>query len=212
MTDLQRIELITSISNYAVTDYKQRWAGKISFTYFTISDVNDVRVFTNAVSSVHPNIKYTFICICLHYQHYGYRIDIEPLSVIDQIGNILSDMTLGLWCMSGLKFEANHYSQSRTVLGAKFNVNNNIESKFSISLEIKDQFTFQELWNFFIELDAHCKSPEEGNIYFDYFLQRRKAEQNILTIEEYKSEIKDKSDMIKSYEALLRKIESLITI
>lgn len=183
--------------------------------YLSIFYNRPVQIDSSNIRSTAGNPIYIGVCTRAPYQAFGRPSSIyyktELHAYINQSGEILNNLTLSNWTLESVIFGDELIVQEFTI-----HLNDNVNEKFIYTIMdfqfiSQEKLDFNDVWSFINAIDLNCKTPNEADIYTRFLIKKKEANSNLLTLEQYKQELKEQRDLVTQYGYLLKKIEGLVT-
>ncbi|MDF3077438.1 MAG: hypothetical protein K0S09_1327 [Sphingobacteriaceae bacterium] len=203
---LQAIEVIKAAKFEEIVARMSPYSKTID--YIVVYNDNRCRTTNSPSFFYEPEYKYAFFLA-----YYGYtsgswsKSNHELIAMLcNQSSPIISKVSAENWAVTNLHFNFTRYG----MLAPCITIARTEELGRTLEYEVSGTPDFQEAWNFFLEVDENCSTLKEALIYKEYYKTRLKQEKQEYTLEQYKMELAEKSNIISQYEQLLETIESKI--
>ena len=158
--------------------------------------------------AVADNPIYVLSAYVHQYMNYGLTKDayiIDYQNTNDE--SYCSCVTLSNWKLCNIKI-----FNCELISGATFEMINDYRQEFTFYFDSATKFrSMQMLWDFALELDEHCETVGEAEVFYKYYLKKLELEQVNFTIEQYEKELSAERDLNIKYQTLLQRIEELIS-
>lgn len=208
---MHRIPLIQSLCKATIENRKIGQPTLIlTPVYYSIYGNNSVRDTDDIVKSIVGNPLYIMCFIIVPKTHFNgvpYK-ELVHYATLDRSGDIISSIKFGNWELIDFKFSDIYGTLNQLSLSleecifdysfSNYNLNNNANITLSKALDLVKA------------ISLNCNTVKEAELYSMYLLKKIELDNNIMTLEEYKSEIDASRDLIIQYADLLRDIHKLI--
>ncbi|MCX2584532.1 hypothetical protein [Pedobacter sp. MR22-3] len=195
--ELARANFIANRENISVTSY-----------YWSIYQNGQVKTSGVPSQATADNPIYILSAYVHQYMHYGLRKDAYIIDYQNTNNeSYFSFIPLSNWKLSDIKIFA-----CELISGATFEMINDYRQVFTFYFDSATKFrSMQMLWDFALELDENCQTVKEAEVFYKYYLKKLELEQANFSIEQYEKELSAERDLNVKYQALLQRIEVLIS-
>jgi hypothetical protein len=178
--------------------------------FLSIYESNIVKVNRDINQSIVSNPEY-IICFVGYRKRAlngSYDNMIDHSFIIDKVGNSIEGITSQNWIIYDIRLGTTDHVDS-----AKFapnNLNSNEYEYTIVGRSTSDKLTPQDLWDMFTGIDGNCKTDREIDLYIKYFIEHKRLNNSELTLNQYKSNLALKDDVVAKYKDLMSNIENLV--
>lgn len=208
---MHRIPILQTLFDAARVEKQAGNDINVTPVYISIYPDGSVKSTNSHILSISGNPKYIIFCIRFPYQAFGRPSSVyyetQRRAFIDETGKIIDRIKIHNWGIKEITFGDELTITDFIIESEKDESFNYNFMDFQFISQIK--FSAQMLWEVLCEIDIHCKTGQEANLYTRYYLKRIELQKATYTLDDYKQQLDDQKDLVKQHVELLKKIEEL---
>lgn len=206
---MHRLSILQSLYNAAkINRQNGNEQADITPYYYSIYENDTVSGSPDNVVAISGNPKFIIGYTIHHYQYYGNRKDGLIFCYLNREGELLTGIPLSKWSISNIKT-----FQNSIIEGADFTLIGRPDSTFSFNIASSSPFdNMQMLWRLFVELNEHCNTVKEAELYYQYHLKKLELQQSNFTLEQYITQLEEQKNLVIQHSELLERIEKLASL